>query len=442
MAGEKKYFLGIGGQQSGPFAESEVNDKIASGEAKSDTLVWYDGLGEWQRLDAIAFFQPTFKKTKSPSASVSMANASANTPQASASDVDLKPVFSSQEAVFYKRRAPSKLVIGGGAALLFFGGVGIWYMESEVDDDVVIRQAARQRDSTSRPARLKKADSDYLLNPGVVPDDLGKLIVENAKDDVGVAAVASLEAILKKKRRLHELADLYMRVGRSADAVPVYIEEKSYAEAVKAADQAYGTVIDHALKRKLLVTNIELLTSQMQNLPAALPKIALLEKDFPNEPNPFSYYLLSEEKKMADLFNRTSYFFVENLINHMKAEFPEIRLIERPVVSIVREPGNKYRIAGSYKGEVQLSLDRLRNIRFEYWLVGNEWNLVSTNVTTARGAWAKGQRTKHASQTLTGQSLLAYLEGVMHAQFPRLGLHEKVSREQLASAARETAVAK
>lgn len=440
MAGEKKYFLGIGGEQSGPFSESEVNDKITSGQAKADTLIWYEGLGEWQRVDAIAFFQANFTKNK-PAGGVGLAKpmgaSGASAASSSESEVELRPIFSSEEAVFYKRRGPSPVLLVAGALVLFLGGGLFWYLDSG-EEDFQVRRLAHQIDLTTRSARYQKAESDYLLNPSVVPEDFHKLITENAKDDFGMKSIASLEAIYKKKHRLRELADLYLKVGRFADAVAPLLEEKAYPEANQAATQAYNASTEKAVRRKMLTTSIEVLTGRLQDLPAAIAKINQLEKEFPNEPNPFSYYLLSDEKKMADLFNRTSYFFVESLLAHLKAEFPELKLATRPVVSIVREPSSRYRIAGSYKGEVQLKLDKLRGIRFEYWLVGSEWYLVSTNVTAARADWARGNRTKYQSQTLASQGMLGYLEGVMRTQFPQLGLHEKVSREQLGSAARDT----
>jgi hypothetical protein len=444
MAGEKKYFLGIGGEQSGPFTEAEVNGKISSGEAKADTLIWYEGLGEWQRVDAIAFFQSAFKKGKT-SSGVTLSKSpstSAPTPEGSDSDVQLRPVFSSQEAVFYKRQGPKPIVLVAAAAALFLGGGLLWYLDSDSDDSIQVGEVAYKKDLTTRPARLRKAESDYLLNPVVVPDDFLKLVTENSKDDVGSKAAAALENIYKKKNRPRELAELYIKLGRFAEAVSPLVESKAYAEANQAATQAYTVSSEKSVRYKMLVTSIELLTTQLLDLPQALPKIAQLEKEFPGEPNPFSYYLLSDEKKMADLFNRTSYFFVESLLAHLKAEFPEVKLAGRPLVSIVREPGAHYRIAGSYKGEVQLKLDKLRNIRFEYWMVGADWYLVSTNITSARGEWARGNRGKYLSQTQSSQGMLSYLEGIMRAQFPGLGLHKKPSREQLTTAARDTASAK
>lgn len=441
MAGEKKYFLGLGGQQSGPFSDDEVNAKITAGEAKADSLIWYDGLGEWQRLDSITFFQAALKTGRAPVASFAPPSPTPKAATGSTEPPDLKPVFSSEEAVFFRRTGPRPQVIVAGIALLLLGAGVMWYLESG-EEVLPEAQVSKGSDPTTRPNRLKKADADYLLNPAQIPADYEKLIAENPKDEFGKKAAAELESIYTKRRMLLPLARLMMQLGRPAEAVAPFKEEKDYANAQIAAFKAYELEKDPAQRKAFLNQSIELLTGPLQDIPTATARIRQFEKDFPNEHNPYAYYLLSEEKKMADLFDRTSFFFVENLVAHMKAEFPQVRLSGRPIVGIVREATGKYRITGSYKGEVTLSLDRLHDIRFEYWLAGGDWHLVGTNITRERQEWAKANRTKHMGESSTGPALLVYLEGVMRAQFPKLGLHQKVSREELSNAARDTATTK
>lgn len=431
MAESKKFFLGIGGQQSGPYSEKEVLDKIASGEARPDTLVWYEGLGEWQRVDTIAYFQKAFKKDT---------GGEGGGPRKAAGEEPLRPIFSSNEAVFHRRRGPRPQVLAIGLGMVAFASLAAWYLMEEEGSMQLPRDTAFTRSApTTRPARLAKADSDFLLNPTVVPPEFMKLLTEDRTDDVAKKAATQLENILRKKRRMREMADLFVFMGRPADAVEPYLEEKAYDAAERAAAEAWQKSTDPQVKRKMLMKSIELLTGPLKNTAAAIPRIQALEKEFPNQPHPYAYYTLSAEKKLADVFERISFFFVESLIAHMKSDFPQVRLAGRPVVSVIKEGNNQYRVAGIYKGDVSLNTDRLKNIKFEYWLVANEWTLVGTNLTEERQSWAKNNRGRQRDTAVPGEQLLSYFEGVMRAQFPTLGLHEKIGREEMASAARETA---
>jgi len=302
-----------------------------------------------------------------------------------------------------------------------------------------VPRANVQKNANSRIARLQKAESDVLLSPNSIPADFLALIKENGQDEIAKRAANNLESVYKRKLRYLELAQLYILIGRPQDAIGPFEEQKNFVEAEKAAFAAFEKATDQEQKKKLLLKSIQLLVSQANNLPMATLRIQILEKLFPNEAHPFGYYLLNNDKKMADLFDRTSLFFVENLIAHMKAEFPQLKLKGRPVVSLVKEGADKYRILGAYKGDVVLSYDNLNNIKFEYWLVGSEWNLVATNVTVERQAWAKTNKSRHLNATLKGADMLSYMENLMRNQFPRLGLHERLDKEAVASAARNTA---
>lgn len=435
MAAEKKFFLGIGGQQAGPFSDAEVSDKIISGEVRTDTLVWYEGLNEWQRADTIAYFQPAFKKPKK----AKVGSALAGPGKTELTSESLRPVFSSREAVFSRRKGPRPLVLAVGGLILAAGFGAFWLMDQESAAPKLQATGLKKLDLTTRPGRLHKADADYLLNSTVIPDDFLRLVTENSTDEVGKRAAAQLEAIYKKKNRTRELAELYEKVGRHEDAIAPFMEDKLFVEAERNAYQGYEKASDKKLRRRMLMKSIELTTGPLQDIKNAIPRIRKLEAEYPNEPHPYGYYLLSPEKKIADLFSRTSFFFVENLITHIKAEFPQLKLGGRPSVAVIKEGPDRYRIVGTYKGDVVLNYDRLKKIRFEYWLVVNDWNLVATNVTTEREAWARTNRGRHIDTVRSADVLLLYLEGVMRARFPKLGLHDRVSPEEFKSALRQTA---
>ena len=437
---EQRFFLGINGQQSGPHSEAEVKSKIRAGQVRPDALVWFEGLSQWQRVDSLAYFQADFGKPSAPAVALAAPKETPSKKASKAAPPPLRPVFSTEQAVVYRRRGPRPEVAIGAALLLVLGGAAVWYVSTlgdGIDDAAPV--AVTLSPAALRAKRLEKAESDMLLNPGTIPGDFAALLQEKSDDDVARKAFTVLENAYKKRGKLPELADLYLKAKRPIDAVNPLLELKKYTEAQAAAYQAYQQIEQPALRRAMLTRSIDLLTGPLQNAPEALAQIRLLEKEFPAEKHAFGYYLLSEDKKMADLFERTSFFFVESLLHHIKSEFPQIKLESRPLVKITKEKGGLYRITGNYQGDVFLSHDRLKGIRFEYWLVGSEWNLVATNVTRERQEWSAANRARHLRTSRDAKAMLAYLEGVMRAQFPLLGLHEKVSRDALSSAARDTA---
>jgi GYF domain 2 len=50
---ERSWFVASAGRRSGPFAESQLNQMLASGELPVDALVWCDGMREWQKPDSV-----------------------------------------------------------------------------------------------------------------------------------------------------------------------------------------------------------------------------------------------------------------------------------------------------------------------------------------------------------------------------------------------------
>ncbi len=53
---ERTWFIASGGKQEGPFPESELSALIAAGRLTRDTLVWTDGMSEWQRAADVPGF--------------------------------------------------------------------------------------------------------------------------------------------------------------------------------------------------------------------------------------------------------------------------------------------------------------------------------------------------------------------------------------------------
>jgi len=49
----RSWFYAANGQQQGPFPEEQLRDLIARGTVRSDTLVWSDGMADWQKAGEI-----------------------------------------------------------------------------------------------------------------------------------------------------------------------------------------------------------------------------------------------------------------------------------------------------------------------------------------------------------------------------------------------------
>jgi hypothetical protein len=50
---ERSWFIVMAGKQEGPFPESQLRAFIASGRVTAETLIWSDGMAEWQRAGEV-----------------------------------------------------------------------------------------------------------------------------------------------------------------------------------------------------------------------------------------------------------------------------------------------------------------------------------------------------------------------------------------------------
>ena len=61
-----QYYLGVGGQRQGPFNVAAVEERIRSGQALADTLVWKPGMSAWGKLAELPEFASYFHATPPP----------------------------------------------------------------------------------------------------------------------------------------------------------------------------------------------------------------------------------------------------------------------------------------------------------------------------------------------------------------------------------------
>lgn len=55
----ESYFVAVNGQQEGPFSTSQIRSSMAQGVYNGETLVWSQGMGDWQPISSVSALQET-----------------------------------------------------------------------------------------------------------------------------------------------------------------------------------------------------------------------------------------------------------------------------------------------------------------------------------------------------------------------------------------------
>ncbi len=50
---QRLFYLGIEGEQTGPFSEGDVLQKIEEGQVTAETLIWSDGMADWLPITSL-----------------------------------------------------------------------------------------------------------------------------------------------------------------------------------------------------------------------------------------------------------------------------------------------------------------------------------------------------------------------------------------------------
>lgn len=282
-------------------------------------------------------------------------------------------------------------------------------------------------DTGVRATELSKAKSELLLNPEASMAAIERLVEANPEDAVGKDALETGVLHYKTNQKRIEAGRLYMKAKRNLEASKFFLEDPpQYSLADQALFAAYqqSRAADRA---DILIQDINILLGPLNRPDLARDRIKTLEKDFPRRKHPFGYYLKSIDGRIADIFNRLSFYFVQNLLQHVSTEFQAMTWTSRPVVEILRLRDGKYRIAGRYKGDVLLSRDQLQNITFVFWMDGEQWRLVETNVTEERERFAAQEKERQQKRAVLASTMLEYLENLFRTRFPKSRLHEAVS---------------
>ena len=66
VPGGPAFFLAINGAQQGPFDANGLQQQAQSGGLTGTTLVWREGMTDWQQAQTVAELQPYLKATPPP----------------------------------------------------------------------------------------------------------------------------------------------------------------------------------------------------------------------------------------------------------------------------------------------------------------------------------------------------------------------------------------
>lgn len=438
-AQSRQYFLGIGGQQSGPFSEAEMVQQWQTGQIPAEALAWYEGLDDW-KLAAEVFAglsagagRPV---TSAPGLLSRPHKDTVNFSTFATKEQGLNPVFDDDDAggteSFFLR---FRLHIFLGTVVFFgFLVAAGFYIYTSVNgprqSKPSVPVAAKTIDR--RDTEYRSAVADVLLNPDRAMSVFERLVKDNSSDEIGKQSLESAIDYYKRSQRFHEIGRLLVAAKRPVDAIGYFRgEQPSPNEELNALQLSFV----QTKKPEFLLQEIELLLGPLNSSSKAIEMIRKLEQEFPKAGHPYGYFLKSTDEQIADLFSRISFYFVQSLLSFIESELPQIHLARRPLVELKRDRAGGFRIEGSYRGDVTLSRDPLKNIHLVFWFVDDLWVLVETNLTKERAKWSAREKEKLAKTTMTASKLLDSLEQRFRSQFPKSSLHHSV---RPADAAKQT----
>jgi len=295
-APSRQYFLGIQGQQLGPFSHEEVIGKISAGTVPPDSLVWYEGLSEWTPIVSIEFFKDAWPKAEVPGGGVpgNLGQTSGVTPGklrsvlAGESKEDaaqektentsaIRSPRRSRNAVAFEDTASHRIfafpaiftrkniVILGSVG--FLGGIFFLWQQGTFSGgdsspkDVISKESgsifiksragAKPLAPASREERLRKVLSQLLIKPDQFLPELEKLGRENPTDAIGKQAFEALFDYYKGKQRYHEAANALIPLQRYSEAMLFYLKDPpKYLEAAQSALLAYTLEKDRNKKKE------------------------------------------------------------------------------------------------------------------------------------------------------------------------------------------------
>lgn len=433
------YFLGLDGEQTGPYSFDDVASQISQGKMNPETLIWWEGQSDWQIISTTPPFQAEFQRVvvsppqTTPPVFVPSPNLKASSKAswlatyAKQGTIPI-PVYTKKDVSFGQTVViPLKwsiAVMGVGVIGLLIWGVLSFLTPKQADKPPVSRASQKQKTLLARQKDFSEASSGLVLEPTKSVQTLNRLIDENPSDDISKQAIEILFSQYEKTSDHAAAGQLYLKLKNPLKASEAFLKDSQLAsQGEKALFQAYEAATGKT-KADLLLKDIQVLIKPLQNISLAKERIILFEKTFPALSHPYSYYQLNAPEKINQLFPKLSATFGQMLEDHIREQFPQLEMLGKPKVEVKKDASNGWRLIGSYRGDISLRNDRLKNIYFIYWLLDNQWILVDTNLTPERSKFAAQARRRYQGSVYTPETLLATLEAVFKQQFPSLSLHE------------------
>lgn len=433
------YFLGRDGEQTGPYSFDDIASQISQGKMNPETLIWWEGQSDWQIISTTPPFQAEFQKgVVSPSPATppafvplpsstlsSKTNWLATYAQQGTTPI---PIYTQQDSSFGQNVViPLKwslAVMGVGIIGLLTWGVLNFLTPKQAEKQPVSRASKKQKTLLARQKDFSEASSGLVLEPAKSIQTLNRLIDENPSDDISKQASEMLFSHFEKTSAYAAAGQLYLKLKNPLKASEAFLKDPQFAsQGEKALFEAYESASGKT-KADLLLKDIQVLIRPLRNISLAKERINLFEKTFPALPHPYSYYQLNATEQINQLFPTLSAAFSQMLGDHIRDQFPQLDVLEKPKVDVKRDASSGWRIIGSYRGDVSLRNDKLKNIYFIYWFIDNQWILVDTNLTPERSKFAAKSRQQYQGSVYTPETLLATLEAVFKQRFPSLNLHE------------------
>ncbi|NQW43847.1 MAG: DUF4339 domain-containing protein [Deltaproteobacteria bacterium] len=439
-----EYFIGIEGEQKGPFSFGDIQGMISSGEINSKTPIWHSELSGWDCVEGLKEFTSETPEEKiAPKLTSPLSLEIKNGKQISAPNHSLKKRPSKEsdpfETVFsgkidiekpienngFKSWIITGAIMGGLLAAATF-----YVLTQTPPPQVVSKKTVKVSASQQRGLSLSQAQIKFNKEPESGIPELIAVLKVNSTDNVGLEALETLLSYYRQKQMTSEAGKVLMIAKRPLEALGFFLQEPRDLVGAETAYEEAANMAKGNERKELILKQITLLLGSVVGMEKAINRIKLLDQEFPGTQHPYQYYLKSTEGKIADIFARTAFHYNETLGEFLISNLSQVRLLEKPLLRVTKDKLGKYQISATYKGTVNFHNDRIPNIFFVFLLSNEQWIIVDTNLTKERTAAAKEAQKIHLTNGVTENEMLQGLENLFKTQFPAKGLHEIISSQK------------
>ena len=243
------YFLGIEGEQTGPFSEKDLAGKIQQGQLSPEVLVWWEGQSDWIRISDVPLFKGYFESKDQPSKppvpntspSIAKKNFEFEEYTVGGSHPSLDwvatfaqpgkepmPVYDSKEGYFkHEKTIPIKVAaVAIAVSIIGFGGLVVWRLTAPKAAPKTAKNQVppKEQELQRRRSILAQTRSSLLLDPSKSTQQLNDLINQNAKDEVGKEAAETLLNYYRQNKQIERTGDLLLKMEQQ-DFIIVYFAQ-------------------------------------------------------------------------------------------------------------------------------------------------------------------------------------------------------------------------